>query len=151
HVDLGFNPDHVLSAHLPLPASAYKNAQQEKQLFQQLLQRITRLPGVTAAAATISTPPYAQAGSEIDIPGRTHFEKWGSAFDLVSEGYFQTLNLQLLGGRLFTADDVELAHPMVVVNRAFVQKFLADVDPIGQRVKFNALNETPDAPHDTYF
>jgi len=151
HVDLGFNPDRILAAHLPLPASSYKDAQQDKQLFQQVLERVSRLPGVTAATASIATPPAAQAGSEISIPGRTHSEKWASAFDLVSQGYFETLGLRLLRGRLLTANDVELAHPMVVVNRAFVQKFLAEVDPIGQRVKFNALNEVPDAPHDAYF
>ena len=151
HVDLGFNPDRVLAVHLPLPASAYKNARQDKQLLQPLLERVSRLPGATSAAASISTPPYAQAGSEISIPGRTHSEKWTSALDMVSEGYFETLGLHLLRGRLLNANDVELAHPMIVVNRAFVQKFLAGIDPIGQRVKFNVLNEVPDALHDAYF
>jgi putative ABC transport system permease protein len=147
HVDLGFDPDRVLLGRLPLPVSA----KQDKQLIEQVLQRVSRLPGVTVAAGSISTPPYAQAGSEVVIPGRTHSEKWATAFDLVSEGYFQTLNLQLLRGRLLTADDVDLAHQMAVVNRAFVQKFLGDADPIGQRVKFNALDEIPDAPHGAYF
>jgi putative ABC transport system permease protein len=151
HVDLGFNPDRILAAHLPMPASSYKSAQQDEQLFEQLLERVSRLPGVTAAAASIATPPYAQVGSEISIASRTHSEKWESAVDMVSEGYFETLGLHLLRGRLLTANDIELAHPITVVNRAFVQKFLTGADPIGQQVRFSFLNEVSDAPHDAYF
>ena len=151
HVDFGFDPDRLLTARLPLNASSYKNPTQSNEFYQQVLERVGRLPGVNVAAVGLSTPPYAQAGSEITIPGSSHSEKWQSAFDLVSSGYFRTMNLNLLRGRLLTADDVELSHQMIVVNRAFVQKFLSSVDPIGQRVKFNVFNEVPSAPHDIYF
>lgn len=148
HVDLGINPDHILTARLTLLSPAYKDAKAQRQFYRQVVQRVSNLPGVAATAVSIATPPYSGASSQISISGRTHSAEWTSAFDLVSEGYFETLGLQLLRGRLFTVNDVELAHPIIVVNRAFAQKFLAGADPIGQRVRFNVLNEVPDAPHD---
>jgi putative ABC transport system permease protein len=150
-VDLGFSPDRILAARLALPAPSYKNADQKKQFFRQVLQHLSTVPGVTAAAESLSTPPNAAGGSEITIPGRTHSEKWSTALDLVSEGYFQTLSFRLLRGRLLSSSDIDSARQVVVVNHAFVQKFFGGADPIDQRVKFNILEDIPDAPHGAYF
>jgi putative ABC transport system permease protein len=150
HVDLGFNPERVLTARLPLPSS-YKTAQQKKAFFEQVLQRVGSLPGVTAVAESIAAPPAAQMGSVITIPGKVHTERWESTFDLVSEDYFRVLNLRLLRGRLFSSDDVVTARRIAVVNQAFVQKFFTHDDPLGKQVKFDIFDEIPDAPHGAYF
>ena len=123
HVELGFNPEHILTARLPLPASSYKTAERRKLFQQEILQRVSALPGVTAAAEAMAWPPYAADETDVDVPGKTHSEKWRAAIDLVSDGYFRTVGLRLLRGRLLTADDLNAARHLVVVNQALARKF----------------------------
>jgi predicted permease len=60
-------------------------------------------------------------------------------FDLCSEGYFTTLRMKLLRGRLLSGDDVAQARRVAVVNRAFVDKYLGTADPLGRSVRFKLL------------
>jgi putative ABC transport system permease protein len=151
HIDLGFDPTHVLSARLALTAPAYQRKEKQDQFLQRVLESVGAIPGVTAAADSLSAPPYRGARSEITVPGRTHSETWSTTAEMVSEGYFRVLGLQTLRGRLFTNSDIDSARQVAVVNHAFAEKFLAGSDPIGQRMKLNALDEVPDAPHNAYF
>ena len=92
HVDLGFNPDKVLVARRPLPRGQYKTAAEKKQFFRNVLQRVGALPGVAAVTETSTLAPYGGIGSEIEIPGKTHTDRWDAIFQLCSEGYFPTLS-----------------------------------------------------------
>jgi predicted permease len=150
HIDVGFDPTRVLSAHLAFPASSYQTKEQQKQFLGRVLERVGAVPGVAAAANSIAAPPQWGVRSNIAILGKTHSETWSTTGELVSEGYFRVLGLQLLRGRVFTSSEVDSARPLLVVNQAFAQKFLTGSDPIGQQVKLNALDDVPDAPHD-YF
>jgi putative ABC transport system permease protein len=58
----------------------------------------------------------------------------GSWYRHVSPGYFETMQIPLLRGRTFTLKDMENNHDVMIVSQDFVQKFLPDVDPIGQRI-----------------
>jgi putative ABC transport system permease protein len=151
HVELGFTPEHLLTARLPLPDSSHRTADQKRLFRQVVLQRVSALPGVIASSEAIATPPYTGGDSELIVPGTTHSETWKAGLDLVSDGYFRTLGLRLLRGRLLTADDIDEARPVVVVNSAFSKKFFANEDPDGRQVKFKVFDQFPDAPHDAYF
>ena len=150
HIDVGFDPSRVLSAHLAFPASSYQTKEQQNQFLDRVLERVGAVPGVAAAANSISPPPQWGARSDIVILGKTHSETWSTTVEMVSEGYFRVLGLQPLRGRLFTTSEIDSARPLLVVNQAFAQKFLTGSDPIGQQVKLNALDEVSDAPH-AYF
>jgi putative ABC transport system permease protein len=145
-VDLGLNAENVLSARLPLPRGQYNTAEAKHRFFRQLLQRVEALPGVVAASETSTLPPYGGIGTEIDIPGKTHTERWEAIFQLCSEGYFPTLGLQLQRGRLLTDVEVNDARKVAVVNQTLVTKYFPDEDPIGQRVKLNMLETFPESP-----
>jgi putative ABC transport system permease protein len=138
NVDLGFNPDHMLTANLGLPESEFKDAAARNRFVRTFLERVSALPGVDAAASSLSIPPRVGAFSGLTIPGRTHSEQWRSTLDFVSESYFRTLNFHLLRGRLFTPGDVDQARRYIVVNRAFVQRFFGEDDPVGHIVQFAA-------------
>ncbi|HEY4837979.1 MAG TPA: permease prefix domain 1-containing protein, partial [Candidatus Acidoferrales bacterium] len=58
HVDLGFSPSNILVTELSFPNGAYSTPAEKKVFFQNVLQRVGSTPGVVAAAATISLPPY---------------------------------------------------------------------------------------------
>jgi putative ABC transport system permease protein len=150
-VHLGLQPDHVLVVRLPLPPTRYKTADQVTSFFRPLLLRLKAMPGVVEATETSALPPYGGIGSEIEITGKSHSEKWRALFQLCSEGYFPVLKLQFLTGRPFTEAEVNGAKKYAVVNQTFVKKYLGTENPIGERVRFAELETVPDPVHDPWF
>src|SRR6266436_5752247 len=150
-VKLGLQPDHVLVARLPLPLDRYKAADQVAGFFRPLLQRLKALPGVLEATETSTLPPYGGIPSDIEIPGKTHAEKWNAMFQLVSEGYFPVLKIQFVDGRSFTEAEVNGARKLAVVNQTFVKKYLGNENPIGRQVKIAQLAEFDDAVKEPVF
>src|SRR6185312_15039081 len=151
HMDLGFDAKDVLAARLSLPDARYKEPGKKRIVFDQVLRQVSAIPGVSFAAESLGIPPRASGASPVTVPGRTHTEQWTSAFDLVSEGYFQTLGVHLLQGRLLSAADVNAARPVAVVNQTLVHNFFGMDNPIGHHIKFDAFNQVPGVPHDTEF
>jgi predicted permease len=145
-VDLGFNPDNVLTVRTPLPRDRYTTAAQKHQFFGTLLERLHALPGVVVATETTTLPPYGGIGTDIEISGKTHAEPWRAIFQLCSEGYFQTLGLRLSKGRTFSAAEVRDARKVAVVNQTLVSRFFGTEDPIGQRVTLSMLKNFRDGP-----
>src|SRR5580704_9901241 len=86
-VHLGLQPDHVLVARLPLPRDRYKTADQVASFFRPLLLRLKAMPGIVDATETRTLPPYGGIGTDIEILGKTHSEKWNAPFQVCSEGY----------------------------------------------------------------
>ncbi|HEY4766254.1 MAG TPA: ABC transporter permease [Candidatus Sulfotelmatobacter sp.] len=150
-VRLGFQPDHVLSARLPLPVERYKTADQVAGFYRPLLLRLKALPGVVAVTETSTLPPYGGIPSEIEVPGKTHSEKWESIFQLCSEAYFQVLRIQFLNGRPFTEAEVAGARKLAVVNQTFLKKYLPGENPIGRQVRISQLAEFEDKVPDPTF
>jgi predicted permease len=151
HVDLGFNPDHVLAARIPLPHGRYDTAEQKREFFQTVLQRISALPGVTSAAEASAVPPSGGPRTEVTIPGDNRTEKLRASVQLCSHGYFQTMGQRLVRGRLMTESEVDSARRVIVVNEILASKFFGKDDPIGRSIKFDAFDRTPESPRDAYF
>jgi putative ABC transport system permease protein len=150
-VDLGLNPDNILVIRLPLPKTHYKTAAQIQHFYTQLLDRLKTVPGVVAAAETSTLPPYGGIGSEADVPGKTHADKWRAIYQLCSEGYFPTIGLKLLRGRVLTEQEVSYRRHIAVVNQTLVRNFFGKEDPIGRQVTLKDLGKTPDPVKDPSF
>jgi putative ABC transport system permease protein len=150
-VHLGLQPDHVLVARLPLPVERYKTADQVSGFYRPLLQRLKALPGIVEATETSTLPPYGGIPSDIEIPGKTHAEKWNALFQLCSEGYFGVVKIQFVGGRGFTEAEVNGARKLAVVNQTFVKKYLGNENPIGRQVRIARLAEFEDAVKEPTF
>jgi len=150
-VKLGLRPDHVLVARLPLPVDRYKTAEQVTGFYRPLLQRLKALPGVLEATETSTLPPYGGIPSDIEVPGKTHAEKWDAMFQLVSEGYFPVLKIQFIDGRGFTEAEVNGARKLAVVNQTFAKKYLTNESPIGKQVRIAQLAEFEDAVKEPTF
>ena len=124
HVDLGFDPAHMLYAWVSTDEHGpYETAVKKKLFYEQILQRIKALPGVTNATISLSTPPLGGAGSEIIVSGNHDPQNRESAVDLCSETYFQTLGVRLLRGRLLSETDIDSARQVAVVNDAFARAY----------------------------
>jgi len=150
-VHLGFQPDHIFSARIPLPEGRYKTASQLAGFYRPLLTRLKFLPGVLQVSETSTLPPYGGIPSDIEIPGKSHTERWDALFQLCSEGYFPVLRLQFLDGRPFTEAEVNDARKLVVVNETFAHKYLGSDNPLGQRLRLAELETFPDPVHDPLF
>ena len=150
-IDLGFNPKPILFAMLAVPQDRHETVEEKKLFFEEALSRVKALPGVITAAAAYSLPPVSVHSSDATLPGKKHAEHWYTRLELCSAGYFETLGLQLQRGSFFSESDIASARQVVVVNETLARTFFAKEDPIGQKVKFNSLDEIPDAPHDAYF
>jgi len=150
-VHLGLQPDHILVARLPLPQDRYKSAEQVSGFFRPLLLRLKAMPGIVEGTETSTLPPYGGIPSDIEIPGKTHDEKWTALYQLCSEGYFPVLKLQFLTGRPFTEAEVNGAKKFAVINQTFAHKYLGAENPIGQRVHVVHLETAPDPVHDSWF
>jgi putative ABC transport system permease protein len=151
-VDIGFNPASVAYARLSLPEGRYDTADAKRAYFENLLDRIAAIPGVTASTEATSFPPYSFGWTEIVVPGTTHSEPWGTTFDMCSEGYFQTLGRHLLRGKLLSRNDIELARHVTVINQTFARNYFGNDDPLGRRIKFTTLEQwATDWPRDADF
>ena len=107
-VDTGFNPENILTLSLNLPSLRY-GPQQIPTFLDQLLERLSALPGVTLVAST-SQLPLTGAGATLiyAIDGRipATMQEWPNAqIRWVTPGLFQTLQIALLQGREFTNQD----------------------------------------------
>ncbi|HEY6253405.1 MAG TPA: ABC transporter permease [Candidatus Angelobacter sp.] len=93
-VDLGFDPAQIGFAEIN-PAKAIKHRlDRQNVFFQQVLERVQAIPGVSAAAESSSIPALLEGGfAPIDVPGITHSESWAALLEFCSEDYFRTLGL----------------------------------------------------------
>jgi len=151
HVNLGMNPQSVLVVSTPLPEARYKTPQQRTAFFQELLRRVTTLPGVVSASQSLGRPPFGGPISNVTIPGRPHSAPWQTMVQLCSEGYFRTLQIPLMRGRLLSEADVASGRRVAVINQTLARGYFGNQDPLGHSMKLNALDEEPDLPHNAYF
>src|ERR1022692_1612879 len=151
NVDLGLNPENILHARLPLPREQYKTAAAKQRFFSALQERLYALPGVVAAAETSTLPPYGGIPTEVDMAGVTHSEKWEALFQLCSEGYFPTLRLKLLRGRILSPAEVNDGRKVTVINQTLARKFFGKTDPIGRRIEVKTLETWPQPVKDPVF
>ncbi|HXW54590.1 MAG TPA: ABC transporter permease [Candidatus Cybelea sp.] len=151
HLDLGFDPTHVLAVEIAFPPGRYTTVPEKRAFFDEALAKVQTLPGVLSAAETMSLPPYNSARSDVTIPGKVHSDNWSALFDVCSEGYFKTIGLRLLRGRLLSPSDVLAGRFLAVVNETFARRYLAPGEPLGRKIKFNVFDEIAQTPHDAYF
>ena len=135
-VDLGFRTDNVLTAQLQLPARDYPQPERVIGFYRELLQRLEQVPGVRSAGAIRILPLARTIGNwSITIEGRPHspVENPNGDFQWVTPGYFETMGIRLLRGRLLTHADDERATMVVVINESMSRKYWPGEDALGKR------------------
>lgn len=140
--DLGFNPDHLITEEIDLAPAAYEGRDFVTAFYQPMLEKVRAIPGVIDAGV-IQLLPIQNYGwnSDMQIVGQPPPAKNDETLAetrLVTRGYFKAMGIELLRGRLLDPKvDVPHSPQVVVVNEAFVKKFLpSGVDPVGQSVAY---------------
>jgi putative ABC transport system permease protein len=147
-VDLGFEPGNVLTFHIDAPASSYDTPAKQRALVDRVIAEVEQLPGVVAAGA-IYERPFANGPIGMDSnvllegqplgPGsaeKNPIVNWES----VTPGYFRTMDIRLVRGRVFDDRDREDGPKTVIVSERLAAQLWPGQDPIGKRL----LTEVPD-------
>jgi putative ABC transport system permease protein len=143
-VETGFRAEHLLTMQLFPPGFTYPDDPQVAAFYENLLQRVRSLPGVTDAAAASGVPIGSRnAGTTMQIEGGPSDDDMGrvAEFRVVSPGYFRTLGIRLVRGRLLDDSDQELAAPVAVINEAMARAYWPNGDALGRR--FRLLDRDP--------
>jgi predicted permease len=141
-VDPGYRTESVMTAEVFGNFTKYPDSASVRRLYVSLLERFQGAPGVTGVAITNAVP--------LDVlnPGQTRFQIRSRTYNspderpttdvrIASPGYFPTLGVTLLRGRLFTELDHEDAAPVIVINETLARREWQGRDPVGEEVSAN--------------
>jgi predicted permease len=146
---LGVRTDHVITATIPLPATLYQKPEQQIAYFEEVESRLSRIPGLKAAAVSDSLPlggmtrarPFATLEVE-GIPRLANGIGGMVAWRAVTPGYFAALGIPILRGRGFTDHDRDVNSRFVIFSEMLARKFFQDpAQAIGRHLKFTFEKE----------
>jgi putative ABC transport system permease protein len=137
-IDPGFNPDNVLTMRVTLPPGKYKQGEPRAQVYKQLIDEVKATPGVKSAAAVLSLPlggdTFAVWRGVIREGRPLTLEEQTNAQNLpVTPDYFQTLQIPLKAGRMFTDHDSLESTKVIIINETLARRLWPGESPIGQR------------------
>jgi putative ABC transport system permease protein len=151
-VDVGFNARNVVTMRVPLPDAKYPQPLSASDprdpaglaFSEQLLSRITSVPGVKAATVATVLPLGAGQdwGKFLSIEGRPAPSSLDQVplvrFALVSPDYFSAFDIAVRQGRPFTAADKSNSQPVAIINETLAKRFFAGQNPVGQTLWMGA-------------
>jgi putative ABC transport system permease protein len=144
-VDLGFRPDHVLTAAYSLPQKQYATQASVDEFNRSLIANLQQLPGVKYAGLTSFLPDTGgNSNTVFVVEGYT--PPPGADMDLatwvtIDGDYLQAMGIPLLTGRFFTPADTANTQLVAIVNHKFAEHYWHDAGPIGKRFRVG----TPEA------
>jgi len=143
-VDVGVDVDRVAYLRADWSRVGIEGAEQVRAALDELRERIAALPGVTGAALVSRLPAQSSGSTTTEVEGYTPPAGTSAvelAFAIVTEGYFETMGVPLLKGRLFNDNDVPDGGTSILVNQATARRFWGDADPIGRRMRGQGSEE----------
>jgi predicted permease len=125
-VSIGFEPGHLLTTRLSLPANSYKTASDVTRFQQQLSPAIASIPGVISNGA-ISILPLSGplATTDYDVAGRAlhgNGDRPTADYRMIDDGYLQALGQRVIEGRNFTPLDSANSRPVALVNQTLARQ-----------------------------
>jgi predicted permease len=147
-VDPGFDPKHVLTARIGVSFDRLSH-DQHSQFYDQLVSRLSALPGVQAASAGWPLPMSSSSASiSFSIQGKpvSKADHPSEAAGVVLPGYFESMRIPLLSGRLFGQQDGVKAAPVIIINQAFARKYFSGQNPLGQHIQVDLGDGVIDRP-----
>jgi putative ABC transport system permease protein len=145
-VGLGFSPDRVMVTGIALPRAQYSRPEQWTAFYQQVLQRVQRLPGVQTAAQGLVLPlSRSNVNFGFTVEGRpaTPGVQTSAEYNSVSPDYFRAMSIALLRGRPFADTDTANSPPVAIINETFVRRYFRNEDPIGKKIVFGYRDVKP--------
>jgi predicted permease len=148
--DQGFVANNVLTFRVALPETTYPKPAEVARFAQQLVDRLSQLPGVESAGATTDLPIAAStSGTAFEFDG--HSVEAGRVppivhYSTVTPGYFKTLRIPLVRGADFDSSDLREDVRAVIVNKAAAARYWPGQDAIGKRLRTFSSEANPSRP-----
>jgi putative ABC transport system permease protein len=145
-VDLGFRPDHVLTASYSLPREQYATQAAVDQFNDELVRRVQRLPGVKSVGLTSFLPAGGHDSNSSFVP-EGYVPIKGAGLNLatsvtVQGDYFPAMGIPVLAGRVFTPSDTADTQLVAIVNHKLAEHFWPGGNAVGKRLRIG-MPETP--------
>jgi predicted permease len=143
-VDRGFEAARIVTALVDLPKKSYAELEARTAFYKQVLDRLSQLPGVEHAAAVSKLPLSGDSWVDmIRVPGdaRPVMQMPTEHFRWVTPGYFETIHLPLIAGRLLNSSD-EGKH-YAVISELTAKTLWPGKNPVGLQFSRAGMNESP--------
>jgi predicted permease len=138
-IDLGFNPDRVLTMRVAVSTAKYETPEQVVGFYRGLMERVRAVPGIEHAGVVRILPlatTIGDYGLDVDgfeeSPGRNAKGDW----QIASNGSFEAMGTRLVRGRWFTEADTESTAPVAVINETMARTYWTDgASVVGGRIR----------------
>jgi len=134
-LDPGFDAEGVLTVQLSLDDARYADADRIRTLFDESLAEIRALPGVGSAAVALTLPYERALNMPYLLPGADDSRVANAVY--ATPGFFETLRIPVLAGRVFDHSDRADSPVVAVVNQAFVDQASDGADPLGRLIRMS--------------
>ena len=138
-VDPGFRADHLLTMNFSMPPSRYAKNEQFANFCQQVLERVSALPGVKSASFSDGLPMTRIRMMKFTVDGqplpKRGSEPTADMRGISSPAYVSTLGIPIYAGRNFTADEINNNLPVIVVNQTLAKKLWPNEDAVGKTIR----------------
>jgi predicted permease len=136
--DPGFDPRHVLTACVRLPASRYPDDKELRGFTDEALRRVREMAGVAAAGATDSIPLSGDHNDSVILAEGYQMRPGESVISptrvQVAPGYFESMRIPLVHGRYFDGRDSADGPRTIIVDTRLAQRFWPGQNPVGRRM-----------------
>ena len=140
-VDPGFDPNGVLSVGVGMPSARYDTPAKQARFVTDLETRLRGIPGVRGVGAVNLAPlsgmDAATSFVALDRPRPDAGKEPVAAIRIAAPGFFETMHIPLVSGRLFTDADRDSAPPVVVVSQALARSLWPGEEAVGRRLKIS--------------
>ena len=177
NVDLGFNKENVVRLQIDSTSAGYsgdRDSVRELNLYHQIEDRVSSLPGVKAASFSLFTFHEGSWNNNVIVPGMNVDQNIDVKHNIISDGYFATMQIPLIAGRNFGPQDTTTSQHVAIISERMAKTmfpagspighhyYIHDVSPENERVvvgvvkdvKFGDLTEAPETldyyPHTQY-
>jgi predicted permease len=146
-IDPGFRPESAVAMDLSLAVPRHKEDKEGRsrlvRFYQQLIDRVGGLPGVTAAGGANRLPMTGFGANGRFLVDNNPNETGYAEYRVASEGYFEAIGIPLIRGRMFGPADGPGSPHVAVISRSLAQKTWPDRDPIGKQIQFGNMDGDP--------
>lgn len=137
----GLDYHNVLTMAVTLPQTRYPEPYQQAKFYEQTVEHVRTLPGVTDVAVASDIPLVGRPGhfrvyvEGVPDPGAEKVPRIPGRF--ISNEYFRLLKISLVTGRTFSEGDNDKATRVTIVNESFARRFWPNQNPLGKRFSYS--------------
>jgi putative ABC transport system permease protein len=145
-INPGFQTQRVLTMEVNLPGNKYREGPQIQNFYEQVVDKLAALPGVESVSVINNLPLGGDTTTAYLIEGHPdprNQEDQMTAYRIISPDYFHTMNIPLLKGRYFTAQDTKRDVGVAIINQALADRDLPGEEPIGKRLVIDYGQKIP--------